>query len=90
MMAQRRSASTKVNITWRESWCSSLQVGFASRAPEAKVSELLAAGITTLVGITGTDSVTRSQVRRRLHSGCVIPAVAAMCCTARASNGRCW
>lgn len=36
--------------------------GFASRAPEAKLSDLLNAGITTVVGVTGTDSVTRSQV----------------------------
>lgn len=39
--------------------------GFASRVPECRLSQLLDAGITTVVGITGTDSVTRSQVSWR-------------------------
>ncbi|MFW5795358.1 MAG: beta-aspartyl-peptidase [Bacillota bacterium] len=33
--------------------------GFASRVPDIKISELIKAGITTLVGILGTDSVTK-------------------------------
>lgn len=35
--------------------------GPASRCPAAKLSELLDAGITTVVGILGTDDVSRSQ-----------------------------
>lgn len=38
------------------------EAGPASRTPEAKLSELLNAGITTVVGLTGTDSVSRAQV----------------------------
>ncbi|MHA1685620.1 MAG: beta-aspartyl-peptidase [Candidatus Heimdallarchaeaceae archaeon] len=34
--------------------------GPESRAPEAKISELIEAGITTAVGVLGTDSITRS------------------------------
>lgn len=41
--------------------------GFASRAPECRLSQLLDAGITTVVGVTGTDSVTRSQVSWRTY-----------------------
>eukprot|EP00884_Botryococcus_braunii_P017364 jgi/Botrbrau1/4310/Bobra.0232s0002.2 len=37
------------------------EAGPASRCPEAQLSSLLNAGITTVVGVTGTDSVTRSQ-----------------------------
>lgn len=40
------------------------EAGPASRTPEAALSQLLRAGITTVVGVTGTDSVSRSQVRR--------------------------
>lgn len=40
-----------------------LTAGFSSRAPEAKLSELLNAGITTVVGLTGTDSISRCQVQ---------------------------
>ncbi len=38
------------------------EAGPSSRTPEAQLSELLRAGITTVVGTTGTDSVSRSQV----------------------------
>ena len=38
------------------------EAGPSSRTPEARLSELLLAGITTVCGITGTDSVSRSQV----------------------------
>jgi beta-aspartyl-dipeptidase (metallo-type) len=34
--------------------------GFATRAPEISSSELLSSGITTVVGVLGTDGVTRS------------------------------
>ena len=34
--------------------------GPESRAPEAKISELIEAGITTAIGVLGTDSITRS------------------------------
>lgn len=44
------------------------EAGPASRTPEAKLSELLRGGITTVVGLTGTDSVTRSQVGAGLHA----------------------
>ncbi|KAL4452078.1 hypothetical protein ABPG75_007740 [Micractinium tetrahymenae] len=37
------------------------EAGPASRTPEAVLSQLLRAGITTVVGVTGTDSVSRSQ-----------------------------
>ncbi|KAL4437512.1 hypothetical protein ABPG77_003493 [Micractinium sp. CCAP 211/92] len=37
------------------------EAGPASRTPEATLSQLLRAGITTVVGVTGTDSVSRSQ-----------------------------
>lgn len=37
------------------------EAGPASRTPEAALSQLLRAGITTVVGVTGTDSVSRSQ-----------------------------
>lgn len=37
------------------------EAGPASRTPEAALSELLAGGLTTVVGVTGTDSVSRSQ-----------------------------
>ena len=36
------------------------EMGPASRTPEMSVSALVAAGITTVVGVTGTDSVSRS------------------------------
>ncbi|CAM6021666.1 unnamed protein product [Sphagnum balticum] len=36
------------------------EMGPASRTPEGKISELLEAGITTVVGILGTDCVSRS------------------------------
>ena len=36
------------------------EMGPASRTPEMSVSALVAAGITTIVGVTGTDSVSRS------------------------------
>jgi beta-aspartyl-dipeptidase (metallo-type) len=36
------------------------EMGPASRTPEAKLAELVAAGCTTVVGILGTDSVSRS------------------------------
>ena len=38
------------------------EAGPSSRTPEARLSELLLAGITTVCGILGTDSVSRSQV----------------------------
>ncbi len=38
------------------------ELGPESRCPEAQLSQLFSAGITTLVGILGTDSVSRSQV----------------------------
>ena len=44
------------------------EAGPASRCPEARLSELLDAGITTVVGVIGTDTVTRSQVV--LTEGC--------------------
>lgn len=44
------------------------EAGPASRTPEATLSQLLGAGITTAVGVTGTDSVSRSQVWCRLRS----------------------
>ena len=40
--------------------------GPASRCPEAPLSALVDAGITSLVGVLGTDTVTRSQVTRAL------------------------
>jgi hypothetical protein len=36
------------------------EAGFASRTPEAQLGELVNAGVTTFVGILGTDCVTRS------------------------------
>lgn len=42
-------------------------VGPASRCPEAPLSALIDAGITTLVGVLGTDSVSRSQAWARLY-----------------------
>ena len=50
--------------------------GPASRTPEAQLSELLNAGMTTVVGVLGTDSVSRSQVRGRdppLQATAVLP-----------------
>ena len=38
------------------------EAGPASRCPESRISEFLAAGITAVVGVVGTDSITRSQV----------------------------
>jgi len=35
--------------------------GFATRTPEITVEELLGNGITTVIGLTGTDGITRSQ-----------------------------
>ena len=43
-------------------------VGPASRCPEAPLSALIDAGITTLVGVLGTDSVSRSQAWARLYN----------------------
>ena len=40
--------------------------GPASRCPEAPLSALVDAGITSLVGVLGTDTVSRSQVTRAL------------------------
>lgn len=37
------------------------ETGPASRTPEARLSEILSAGITTAVGLLGTDAVSRSQ-----------------------------
>ena len=34
--------------------------GFTSRAPEIKFSDIISSGVTTVVGVLGTDSVTRS------------------------------
>ncbi|MGS0972804.1 MAG: beta-aspartyl-peptidase [Candidatus Izemoplasmataceae bacterium] len=34
--------------------------GFASRVPEVKISELISSGITTVVGLLGTDGVTKN------------------------------
>lgn len=39
------------------------EAGPSSRTPEARLSALLLGGITTVVGATGTDCVSRSQVR---------------------------
>eukprot|EP00735_Rhodelphis_limneticus_P006410 TRINITY_DN18819_c0_g1::TRINITY_DN18819_c0_g1_i1::g.15251::m.15251 TRINITY_DN18819_c0_g1::TRINITY_DN18819_c0_g1_i1::g.15251 ORF type:complete len:426 (+),score=88.34,sp/P39377/IADA_ECOLI/45.24/3e-100,Amidohydro_1/PF01979.15/1.6e-06,Amidohydro_1/PF01979.15/0.00012,Amidohydro_5/PF13594.1/5.8e-13,Amidohydro_4/PF13147.1/2.2e-07,Amidohydro_4/PF13147.1/0.97,Amidohydro_3/PF07969.6/0.0061,Amidohydro_3/PF07969.6/2.1e+03,Amidohydro_3/PF07969.6/0.018 TRINITY_DN18819_c0_g1_i1:125-1402(+) len=36
------------------------EAGFRSRTPEAQVSELVNSGITTVIGVLGTDSVSRS------------------------------
>lgn len=36
------------------------ELGFESQTPSAKLSELLNAGLTTVVGVLGTDSITRS------------------------------
>lgn len=36
------------------------EMGYTSRTPEAKLEQIINAGITTLVGISGTDSITRS------------------------------
>ena len=41
----------------------SVQAGPASRTPESQLSAFLDAGITTLVGLLGTDCYTRRQVR---------------------------
>ena len=38
------------------------EAGPASRCPESRLSAFMDAGITTVVGICGTDTVTRSQV----------------------------
>ena len=38
------------------------EAGPASRTPEAALSQLIQSGLTTVVGVTGTDSVMRSQV----------------------------
>lgn len=38
------------------------EAGPAYRCPESRLSSFLRAGITTVVGVCGTDSVTRSQV----------------------------
>jgi beta-aspartyl-dipeptidase (metallo-type) len=35
------------------------EAGFPSRTPEAYLSQIISAGITTLVGILGTDSIGR-------------------------------
>ena len=37
------------------------EAGPASRTPEAALSQLLRGGVTTVVGLLGTDTVTRSQ-----------------------------
>ena len=37
------------------------EAGPASRCPESQLSAFLNAGITTVVGVCGTDSVSRSQ-----------------------------
>lgn len=39
------------------------EAGPSSRTPEARLSKLLLGGTTTVVGTTGTDSVSRSQAR---------------------------
>ena len=39
------------------------EAGPASRCPEAQLSQLVDAGITTAVGVLGTDSISRSQVQ---------------------------
>lgn len=49
------------------------EAGPASRCPEAQLSKLISAGITTVVGVTGTDSVTRSQVCAPLHQFWGVP-----------------
>ncbi|MBJ3814840.1 beta-aspartyl-peptidase [Shimwellia pseudoproteus] len=36
------------------------EAGFASRTPQARMSDLIAAGITTAVGVLGTDGISRS------------------------------
>ena len=38
------------------------EAGPASRCPESQLSAFLAVGTTTVVGVCGTDSVSRSQV----------------------------
>jgi beta-aspartyl-dipeptidase (metallo-type) len=35
------------------------QAGYATRTPEAQLSEIVNAGVTTVVGLLGTDSVAR-------------------------------
>jgi hypothetical protein len=42
------------------------EAGPASRCPESQLSAFLNAGITTVVGVCGTDSVSRSQARHSL------------------------
>lgn len=37
------------------------ELGYASRTPEAVLSELIKAGLTSIVGLLGTDTVTRGQ-----------------------------
>lgn len=38
------------------------EAGYRSRTPEAQLSELIEAGLTTCVGVLGTDSVARSPM----------------------------
>jgi beta-aspartyl-dipeptidase (metallo-type) len=37
------------------------EMGYGSRTPEAPLSELISAGLTSIVGLMGTDTVTRGQ-----------------------------
>ena len=41
------------------------EAGPASRCPEAQLSQLIDAGITTAVGVLGTDGISRSQVPKK-------------------------
>ena len=36
------------------------EAGFSSRVPECRISELVQSGVTTVLGLLGTDTVTRS------------------------------
>jgi beta-aspartyl-dipeptidase (metallo-type) len=45
-------------------------MGPASRTPNAQLSQVIDAGITTLVGLLGTDSVTRT-LQVRIGTNCV-------------------
>lgn len=60
------------------------EAGPASRTPEARLSELLLAGITTVVGLTGTDSVSRSQAGG--EKGCRCRCVPGPCLAHRPCN----
>jgi len=45
------------------------EAGPASRCPEAQLSAFLRVGTTTVVGVCGTDSVSRSQVLNPATAG---------------------